>query len=181
MASHILSHQYSSPDRSMPKIISITPSFAVTGALQPDDFAAAAEAGFRSVLSNLPEGESAAHLTAAEEARLAAQTGLGFAHVPATKHDVLSEPVVDGVANALSVLPAPVLAHCASGLRSAVAWAAAAVRGQPVDCVLKRLAAAGFNLTGIRDQLEDEHDPGHMSPIPAALDADCGAPTRRRA
>ncbi|MGE0848524.1 MAG: TIGR01244 family sulfur transferase [Hyphomicrobiaceae bacterium] len=159
----------------MVKIIPITPNFAVAGALQAGDFAQLAAAGFKSILSNLPEGESVAHLTAAEEARLAEQAGLGFRHVPATKHDALSERVVEEMSEALSALRAPVLAHCASGLRSAVAWAAAAVRGQPVDCVLARLSAAGFDLAGIRDQLQDEHDPGHVTPIPAALFADCAS------
>jgi hypothetical protein len=63
-----------------------------------------------------------------------------------------------------------VLAHCASGLRSAVAWAAAAARAQSVDAVLAKLAAAGFNLEGARQELEDQHDPAHVSPIPPALD-----------
>jgi sulfide:quinone oxidoreductase len=71
--------------------------------------------------------------------------------------------------DALTHLPAPVLVHCASGLRSAVVWAAAAARGQPVDDVLARLAAAGFNLEAIRGELEDQHDPEHVSPIPPAL------------
>jgi sulfide:quinone oxidoreductase len=77
--------------------------------------------------------------------------------------------VVGGTVHALTELPGPVLAHCASGLRSAVAWAAAAARGQSVDLVLERLAAAGFNFEPLRDELEDQHDPGHISPIPAAL------------
>ena len=49
----------------MNKITQITPLFAVTGAMRPEDFAAAAAAGFKSVLSNLPDGESAAHPTSA--------------------------------------------------------------------------------------------------------------------
>jgi uncharacterized protein (TIGR01244 family) len=157
----------------MHKLVRITPHFAVTGAMQPADFAEAAGLGFKSILSNLPDGESSAYLTAKQEAELAAQTGLGFRHVPVTKQDVFSEQVVGGVGDALRELPGPVLAHCASGLRSAVAWAAAAARGQPVDCVLARLAQAGFNLQAARGELEDQHDPAHISPIPPALDARC--------
>ena len=41
----------------MNKITYITPNFAVTGALQPDDVAEAASLGFKSILSNLPDGE----------------------------------------------------------------------------------------------------------------------------
>ena len=82
-----------------------------------------------------------------------------------TKAEVFSDRVVGGTAQALSELEGPVLAHCASGLRSAVAWAAAAARGQSVDAVLAKLAAAGFNLEGIRHELEDQHDPGTSVPF----------------
>lgn len=41
----------------MIRLTRITPQFAVTGALQEGDFAEIAAAGFRSVLSNLPDGE----------------------------------------------------------------------------------------------------------------------------
>ena len=47
----------------MNKIVHITPHFAVTGALRPD-FAQAAALGFKSIVSNLPDGEVAVHLQA---------------------------------------------------------------------------------------------------------------------
>ena len=122
----------------MNKITHLTPHFAVTGALQPSDFAEIAAAGFKSVLSNLPDGELPAYPTSRQEAELAARAGLGFRHVPTTKTDLFTDRVVDGVGDALRELPGPVLAHCASGMRSAVAWATAASRSQPVDRVLAR-------------------------------------------
>src|SRR5262245_19461452 len=114
----------------MNRVIFLTPQFEVTGALRPEDFAEVASQGFRSILSNLPDGESSQHPTSAEQARLAASANLGFRHVPATKSEVLSDRVVGAVGEALKGLDAPVLAHCASGPRSAIAWAAAAARGQ---------------------------------------------------
>jgi sulfide:quinone oxidoreductase len=155
----------------MIKVTHITPHFAVTGALQPADFAEIAAAGFKSVLSNLPDGESRAHPTSREEAELAARAGLGFRHVPTAKADLFTDRVVDGVGDALRELPGPVLAHCASGMRSAVAWATAASRSQPADRVIEVLKAAGFNLDGVRDQLESLRDPGRTDPIPPALKA----------
>ena len=154
----------------MKRIVRITPHFAVTGALEPADFEAAAALGFRSIVSNLPDGELPAYPAAAEGARLAAGAGLGFRHIPVTKAEAFSERVVGGTVTALGELDGPVLAHCASGLRSAIAWAAAASRGQPVDGVLQKLAAAGLDLEGLRHELEDLHDPGHIGPVPPALD-----------
>ena len=159
------------PAAAMNKLTQITPHFAVTGALQPADFASIAAAGFKSVLSNLPDGESVAHPTSRQEADLAAAAGLGFRHIPTTKADLFTSRVVDGVGAALRELPGPVLAHCASGMRSAVAWATAAARVQPVDAVLETVKAAGFNLDAVRDELASLRDPAHAGPIPPALDA----------
>jgi uncharacterized protein (TIGR01244 family) len=153
----------------MNRVVRITPHFAVTGAMQPADFAEAAAQGFRAIVSNLPDGELATHATSEQEAKLAAAAGLGYRHIPVTKAEAFSERVVGGTARALAELEGPVLAHCASGARSAVAWAAAASRGQSVDAVLAKLAAAGFNLAGLRHELEDQHDPAHVDPIPPAL------------
>jgi sulfide:quinone oxidoreductase len=151
------------------KIIRLTPHLAVTGVLLPEDFAEVARQGFKSVLSNLPDGESARHPSSASERDLAAKAGLGFRHVPAVKADVLSDRVVEGVIDALAELEGPVLAHCASGLRSAVAWAGAASRTEPVDQVLARLEKAGFNLGALRDELQEQHGRAHPDRTPLAL------------
>lgn len=157
----------------MNKIIYLTPHFAVTGFLQPADFQEIADLGFRSVLSNLPDGESTTYLSASEEAELASSADLGFRHVPAIKSEVFSDRVVDAVGQALTQLESPVLAHCASGVRSAVAWAAAAARSQPVDCVLAALKSAGYDLAVLRDELEDQRGRAHAASTPAALDCHC--------
>ena len=157
----------------MPKITYLTPHFAVTGALQPDDFPAVAALGFKSILSNLPDGESSKYPSSAEEARLAQGAGLRFRHVPAIKSEVFSDRVVDGVSQAASELDGPILAHCASGARSAIAWAAAAARSQPADCIIATLRNAGYDLAALRDELEDQGGRTHAAAIPAALDCDC--------
>lgn len=158
----------------MNKIAYLTPYFAVTGGLQPDEFAEVAALGFKSVLSNLPDGESSRFPSAAEEEQLARRAGLGFRHVPAIKSEVFSDRVVGGVSQAVSELEGPIVAHCASGLRSAIAWAAAAARSQPADCVIAALKAAGFDLSAIRDDLEEQRREGHAAMIPPALDCRCG-------
>jgi sulfide:quinone oxidoreductase len=155
----------------MNKIVQITPQFAVTGALAPADLAAAANMGFRAVLSNLPDGELPAAPGSAEERELAARAGLGFAHVPLRKGDMGLEAIAGEMLAALSVLEPPVLAHCASGQRSALAWAVAAARCHSVDRVLSALTSAGFFLAPLRAELEGLAAHGRPgSPLPAALD-----------
>ncbi len=137
-------------------ITRIQPSFAVAGRLDEADFAALAAMGFCSIISNRPDGEDASQMSAREEAVLAWRHGLRFAHVPAAKHDLFDDAVIEGMADALEDLPGPTLAHCASGMRSAIVWAAAAARSQGAECVLEVMAAAGLDLEVVRDELERE-------------------------
>lgn len=137
-------------------ITRIHPSFAVSGRLDEADFAEVAALGFRSIISNRPDGEDPSQLSAREEAVLAWRHGLRFAHVPAAKHDLFGDVLIESMAEALDDLPGPVLAHCASGMRSAIVWAAAAARSQGAECVLEVLAAAGLDLEIVRDELEQE-------------------------
>ena len=157
----------------MNRITYLTPHFAVTGTLQPADFPGIAALGFRSVLSNLPDGEARNYPSAIEEQEVAKRAGLDFRHVPVIKSEVFSDSVVDGVIQALGELEGPVLAHCASGVRSAIAWAAAAARTQPADCVIAALNGAGYDLAVLRDELEDQRGRAHTVAIPPALDCHC--------
>jgi uncharacterized protein (TIGR01244 family) len=144
----------------MPPIIRLTPDIAVSGALTAADIAAAKAQGFKAIVSNRPDGEEPGQLTAAQEAALAAAAGLAFRHVPATRVDLFSDAVVDGMAAALADLDGPVLAHCKSGLRSAYAWAAAAARDTPVDTVVATLAAAGIDGEAVRHELDAQAERG---------------------
>lgn len=138
----------------MAKIGYLTPALAVTGELTPDDFSALAGQGFKSIVSNRPDGEEAGQLTAHQEAALAWRAGLAFRHVPAAKHEVLEDHVVDALEAALRSIPGPVLLHCKSGLRSAIVWAAVAVRaGSPVDEVIAAARTAGFSLDAVRAEI----------------------------
>ena len=140
----------------MDKVTFITPGFAVMGATTPEDFAAAAAAGFRAVINNRPDGEDLNQLTAAEGADLARSAGLQYRHIPARMPDVLSDEVVGPMREALDSFEGPILAHCKTGLRSVVAWAAAQARTEPVDDVLETLRQAGFQLDHLRDELEEQ-------------------------
>jgi uncharacterized protein (TIGR01244 family) len=160
----------------MPKLTWITPSFAVTAALVPDDFAALREQGIRCIISNRPDNEQTDQLHASAEASLAWREGMLFRHVPAAKYELFTDEIVDGMAHALVGCEGAVVAHCKSGQRSAILWAAATARSQPVDQVLQALAAAGFDLEMIRDDLDAQadrkhwHHPAPFSQSPEVVD-----------
>jgi uncharacterized protein (TIGR01244 family) len=137
----------------MKQVKRITDDFAVSGALAAEDFADIATQGFKSVISNLPDGESRAHPSSAEAAALAERAGLDYRHLPVTKFELFSDAFVSAMDKALAELPGPILAHCMSGQRSVVAWAAAMARHESVDQVLATLKATGINLEPLRDEL----------------------------
>jgi sulfide:quinone oxidoreductase len=153
----------------MNKIIQISPQFAVTGALAPGDLAAAARGGFKAVISNLPDGELLSSPVSTHERTLARRAGLGFCHLPVAKGEMAWTRMAEQMLAALRRLPAPVLAHCSSGQRSALAWAAAAAACHRVDDVLGALSAAGFNVFPLREELAGLAGLGGSGPIPAAL------------
>ena len=96
--------------------------------------------------------------------------------MPAEKHALFTDDIVEAMADALADFSGKrVVAHCKSGMRSAIVWAAASARSQPVDCVLAALAAAGFDLDVIKDDLEAQADRRRwLHPAPAL---DCAAET----
>ncbi len=158
----------------MERITYITPHFAVTSELAAEDFAEVARLGFKAIISNRPDGEAGANLSGRDEAVLAWRSGMRFAHIPADKLDLFTDDVVEEMAHAVRRLDGPILAHCKSGLRSAIVWAAASARAQPVDCVLAALADAGFDLDFLRDDLESQaHRALWAGKAPAALDCSC--------
>lgn len=154
----------------MKQITFITPNFAVTDMPAPEDFARFAALGFRSVISNRPDTEQEGQLTGRREAVLAWRAGLRFVHIPAAKHELFTDGVVEPMADALNALEGPIVAHCKTGLRSAILWAAASARSDRIDCVLAALRRAGFDLDLLRDDLEAQADRKRWLGYSAALD-----------
>jgi sulfide:quinone oxidoreductase len=153
----------------METIIQVTPQFAATATLSAEDVAEVARLGFKAIVSNRPDGEEEGQLTAREEAKLARRAGLQFRHVPAAKHEVFTDAAVSAMASALADLDGPVLAHCKSGTRSLILWAAASARSQPVSRVLDTLSAAGHDLDFLRHDLDIQAGRGHLSGTAPAL------------
>ena len=137
----------------MSKLVYLTPTIAVAGALSADDFAGIAKLGFKAVVGNRPDGEEAGQITARESAVAAWRAGLVYRHVPTTKHEIFEDRVVEQMSDALIDLDGPVLLHCKSGQRSAILWAAAVARSEPVDCVMATLAAAGYEFEALREEI----------------------------
>jgi sulfide:quinone oxidoreductase len=162
----------------MVKITYITPGFAVAPALDPADFARIAELGFRTVVNNRPDGEERGQAQSGELRAHAEGLGLAYRHVPVRPSEVFTDPAVEAMAETLRTESGPILAHCKSGLRSAIVWAAANARTRPVDEIMDALGKAGLNLASIRDDLDSQadrtrwNDPSALAPDVSAAPAE---------
>jgi uncharacterized protein (TIGR01244 family) len=142
----------------MVAIIRISQDFSVAPALELADLAELARLGYRAVINNRLDDEETGRSDPADMRAEAERLGLVYVRVPAGKLDLFTDPVVEAMADALRTLPGPVLAHCASGTRSAIVWAAAQARVAPVGDVLAALKGAGLELSFLRDDLDAQAD-----------------------
>jgi uncharacterized protein (TIGR01244 family) len=96
---------------------SVTADVAAAGQIGVEDVAEAARQGFRSIVCNRPDGESADQTPVAAIRAEAERLGLGFAEVPVVS-GAMTEADVAAMADALERLPRPMLTYCRSGARS---------------------------------------------------------------
>lgn len=123
--------------------LSVAPQIAVA------DVAEAARQGFKTLISNRPDGEDPGQPTAREIAAAAADAGLPFYHIP-----VRGAPTPEQVEATRLILQdadTPVLAFCRSGTRSIVTWSicqalsGAMERGELINLGRQ----AGYDLSGV--------------------------------
>jgi sulfide:quinone oxidoreductase len=110
-----------------PQLFPLGPQLSVAGRLDRADIDALAGEGVRTIINNRPDGEDPGQLPAAEARRFAEAHGIAYHHIPITAA-TLSRADVDAFAAALRDAPAPIVAHCRSGTRSALLWALARLR-----------------------------------------------------
>ncbi|GGX29449.1 hypothetical protein GCM10007242_39970 [Pigmentiphaga litoralis] len=103
---------------SAPSFTPLSDNFAVAPQLAPEDMAALAAAGFKSVINNRPDFEGGADQPAADTIGEAARAaGLNYVHQPVNGANLQAGDVAT-FAQQLETLPGPILAFCRSGARS---------------------------------------------------------------
>lgn len=106
-------------------INALTENFAVAPQLRPEDMAAVAAAGFRSVIINRPDFEGGPDQPTSQAVGEAAQAaGLQYVYQPVVSGAMTAADVAT-FSELLRTLPAPVLAYCRSGTRCTVLYRAA--------------------------------------------------------
>lgn len=127
----------------------ITPTLSVSEQVLPQEVAALAAAGFKSIVCNRPDGEGADQPSFAEIEAAAAALGMQAAYLP-----IVSGKVGDADATAfgglMDSLPKPTLAYCRTGTRSATLWSLSeGGRGRPLPEIITATKAAGYDMSGV--------------------------------
>ena len=131
----------------------VTDDFSVAPQLSVDDVAAAAAAGFRSIICNRPDGESGDQPAFAEIEAAAKAAGLAIRHQPVR---MVSAADATAFASTCRELPKPILAYCRSGTRCITLWTLTEAPTRPLADLLSRTKAAGYDMTGVAAQVAGE-------------------------
>ncbi|MEM9795456.1 MAG: TIGR01244 family sulfur transferase [Pseudomonadota bacterium] len=126
---------------------------SVSPQLEPEDMAALADQGVRTVICNRPDAEIPPSHQAAAMQAAAEAAGLTFTYNPVAMPNLTMDAVTEQ-ADAIDGAGGPVVAYCASGTRSAVLWALAMAGRRPAEEILQATAASGYQLDGLRPQLD---------------------------
>lgn len=131
----------------------ITPRYSVSPQISVEDIPAIVAAGYTCLICNRPDVEipPSHHANVIEIA--AKDAGLSFVINPLT-HDAMTADRMALQRDTLEQAEGKVLAYCASGTRSTVAWMFGHADVHSPDELLNAAAAGGYHLEALRPQLE---------------------------
>lgn len=134
-------------------IRTLTETLSVSPQIRIDDMREIAGKGYRSLISNRPDGEEPDQPTA-EAVRAAAEAaGLVFRHIPVSGGNITDAAAAD-FASALATLPKPILGFCRTGTRTTSLWALSQAGDQPAADILAAAGTAGYDLTTLSERLQ---------------------------
>jgi sulfide:quinone oxidoreductase len=125
----------------------VTDFLSVAGQISKDDIAQLAKSGVATIINNRPDNEEPGQLTAAEAEAEAKKHGVDYRYLPVTSNSITRAQVVE-FEKLLLRSPKPILAHCRSGTRCYLMWAASRAllnRESPLKLVAQA-AIKGYDL-----------------------------------
>jgi len=125
----------------------------VTGQLLSAQMQALAEQGIMGFINNRPDMEAPLQPTSEDLEGAAQNIGVDYHYIPMSGG--LNPGMIEASITAFRNTPRPIVAFCASGMRSAALWGFAHVEELGVDGVMEAIEAAGFNLEQIRQPLAE--------------------------
>ena len=128
-------------------------NYAVSPQISPEDVEAIRDAGFTTILCNRPDAEVPPPLQADAVRAAVEAAGLEFKVLPVTHQTITAELVAEQRAIVEGSV-GPVMAYCASGTRCTIVWALGQAGVQPTDEIIGAAAKAGYDIAGLRPQLD---------------------------
>jgi len=139
------------------KVAILTPDLSALPQLSVEEIGELADRGYRSIISNRPDGEAPDQLTWNEVKAAALTRGLEAVHVPVVASQI-SQADVRAYREALERLPKPIAAFCRTGTRSTLLWALANQAGLSADERVLIAAKEGYDLEPFRPLLTQDEE-----------------------
>lgn len=136
------------------KLVEVTDTFTVSPQLQPGDMSELANAGFRTVICNRPDGEEPGQPAAAAMREAAEGAGMAFHHIPVSGGAFPSEALI-AFRQVREEADGKVIAFCRTGTRSITLDALANIENLSANERIERAKRAGYDLSGLRDRFGD--------------------------
>ena len=129
-------------------IKTLTSNLSISPQVLVSEIQAIAQAGFKAIICNRPDGEGPDQPSFKEIEQAANQYGLQAKYLPAESGKVRDE---EGQAfgQLLNALPGPVLAYCRTGMRSTTLWALSQAGSTPLPHILETSQKAGFDMKAL--------------------------------
>ena len=129
-------------------IKTLTSNLSISPQVLVFEIQAIAQAGFKAIICNRPDGEGPDQPSFKEIEQAANQYGLEAKYLPAESGKVRDE---EGQAfgQLLHALPGPVLAYCRTGMRSTTLWALSQAGSTPLPHILEASQKAGFDMKAL--------------------------------
>lgn len=136
----------------MVDIRKVTDGFAVAPQIEVEDLQAIADAGYKTIIANRPDGEGGISQPRMGAIRTKAEE-LGMAFVAIPFSGAPTPEILERVGSALAEAPSPVLAYCRTGTRSITAWALTHAGQGAADDIVDAAAGAGYDLSALKSLL----------------------------
>lgn len=136
------------------KLAILTPDISALPQPAADEIGELADHGYRSIISNRPDGEAPDQPEWKDLKAAALARGMEAVHIPVVASRI-NEADVRAFREALERLPKPIAAFCRTGTRSTLLWALANEACLTTDERIKIAAKGGYDLDPFRALLEE--------------------------
>jgi len=144
-------------------IKTLTSNLSIGPQVLVSDIPTLAQAGFKAIICNRPDGESPDQPSFQDIEQAAKQWGLQAMYLPTESGKVRDEEA-QAFGQLIHTLPGPVLAYCRTGMRSTTLWALSQAGSTPLPHILEASHKAGFDLKDLVQRMANAgKTPSHPS------------------